>query len=1538
MPSRSLKVFFLRLLLVIVFGGGLIACSAINNSIGAPTSGISSLKPANVLTSAGTRVVLVRWNAVTDNAVSGYRVYRSLSASANFDQLVELATVTQYADRSVSLNTTYFYRIAAIDNRGNLSQFSDIVSATPSADTVAPATPQGATATALNRSIKLTWQLNSETDLIGYVIRRQADGGNFEQIATAGAVTQYTDSAVTVGVRYRYQIGAVDLSDNTSPFALTNEVVAAVDVTPPGAPIFASATALDGGAQLTWNTPTENDVAQYQLFRQTGSDAAVLVAQLGLVTGFQDSGLRNGTVYTYRLVAIDTAGNRSSTSNPISVTPEIDRTPPGMPQQLTAVGRPTSVLLAWQSRTEPDVSRYAVYRSAAGSSSVQYVGSVAPPSTIVQTNPFSASTASQILTYTDLGLQTGRTYTYYVSAIDRAGNESLRAGVIVVTDTDITAPTAPTPRSLYSVGSGTTADPYLADNGSVTLIWNSSPEADVNTYEIYEGTSPDFTPAASNKIGTVPATTLRYTRSGLTNSTTVYYRIIAVDDLQNKSAASDPVAFQPRADAVAPNPPQHIRTSAANNLIVITWDPPTDPNVVGTQVYYRTSLNQPFQLLSTLPATQNRFAHTDLVNNILYYYDVRFVGRTGIQSQSDTTIAATPVPDTTAPNPPAQISGISLSGKIRIYIQESDSIDVQFYQLFRQSSATGTRTLVHTWIPAERQSNGFYYFEDTVTPETPFYYTAVAVDYSNLTGASPQVVLSALADVDPPPKVLGTSVVAGSKSVLVSWSEITGVSDLAGYTIYRGTSTGSLTQIQAVSTVLQYTDSGLTNGVTYFYAVRARDTAGNLGPSSDVVSIAPTSSILPPTNLTLTELDQQVRLAWSAPSGSGISGYSLYRSSTSGGPYTKIIDLGLILNYTDTGLTNDLTYYYVMRSVNGTSDESTNSEEKSATPHPDRTPPPIPTGLAVQVGAVNGGVRITWSEVSASDLAGYQVEASNQPGGPYTVLSNSVGLTTNFIASGLNNGVRTYFVVKSRDFSGNISNASAEISAVPALDTTGPEVPSIGTPQFGSQRIRLIWSRIANTFNDFKEYVILRATIPGGPYTEIDTVPAIDTLTYTDTSADLANGTPYFYTLKSRDTSLNLSDPSAEVSATPRQLAAPTNIRTVGGHKKITVIWDKLTDTNVGSYVVYMSPLTDGPFTAQQSTSPSTNSATITNLTNGSTYYFYVKAVDPLSQSSPESVHVNDNPVQDVTAPRAPTDLTGTPSGTNINLEWNAPGDSDVIGYSIYRQTLGSSQFDFVASFNAQITEAHLNYTDTSSLPSTAYSYVVRAFDEAGNVGPSSNVIQVTPQNANFQKVRIQTRGAKMTIGNIYVSWYALSTDERNNTPGMDYEVSRYHAQSSVRSVTPFLPQSITTQVHAQGQTFVRITVSAPTTGWVGIAYKPSNADVSLNNCNIIVGYVSGGTTLIQDQFGTSSTTRRADADLGGQNNATLYEGSESGGRTTITFFIPLAKSDNFDQAFLNDNISEFPSQPNTFFLLSGPSDSFTGAPNVSIPIENFSF
>ena len=185
----------------------------------------------------------------------------------------------------------------------------------------------------------------------------------------------------------------------------------------------------------------------------------------------------------------------------------------------------------------------------------------------------------------------------------------------------------------------------------------------------------------------------------------------------------------------------------------------------------------------------------------------------------------------------------------------------------------------------------------------------------------------------PPATPSDLSATAGNAQVSLSWASSSGATS---YNVKRSTTAGGPYTTIASPTVITYVDTSLTNGTKYFYVVSAANSAGESANSAEVntTPTAPQTAPSTPTNLQATGGNAQISLAWSASTGA--TSYNVKRSTTSGGPYSKI-SAPTTTSYTDTGLTNGTKYFYVVSAVNSVG-ESANSSQASATPTATATP------------------------------------------------------------------------------------------------------------------------------------------------------------------------------------------------------------------------------------------------------------------------------------------------------------------------------------------------------------------------------------------------------------------------------------------------------------------------------------------------------------------------------------------------------------------------------------------------------------------------
>lgn len=174
---------------------------------------------------------------------------------------------------------------------------------------------------------------------------------------------------------------------------------------------------------------------------------------------------------------------------------------------------------------------------------------------------------------------------------------------------------------------------------------------------------------------------------------------------------------------------------------------------------------------------------------------------------------------------------------------------------------------------------------------------------------------------------------AGNGQIVLSWATGSGATS---YSIYRATTSKSegSTAYQSGITGTSYTDTGLTNGTTYYYTVAAVNSAGISAQSTEASAtpVAPASAPATPTALTATAGNDQVMLSWAGSANA--TSYSIYRATASGSEGNTAYQSGITgTSYTDTNLTNGTAYYYTVAAV-GSGGTSAQSIETSATPEP----------------------------------------------------------------------------------------------------------------------------------------------------------------------------------------------------------------------------------------------------------------------------------------------------------------------------------------------------------------------------------------------------------------------------------------------------------------------------------------------------------------------------------------------------------------------------------------------------------------------------
>lgn len=368
--------------------------------------------PTNLSASSpsGTTINLA-WTG--SSGATGYYIWRCSGAGCTTFTNVHTVSGTSYSDTGLAGLTTYVYQIQAYQTSGSTtitSAHSTSASATTGAQP--PTTPTNLKASPSGSSISLTWTASTDDVAIAnYTLQRCQGSGcsTFSALSTV-TTTSYTDSGVSQGVTYSYQVRATNTSNQQSGWSATATAMAPV-TTAPNAPGGLTGSASSWSTvNLSWSAATDPiagvSIAGYKIYRNGG--------QIGASGGttYTDGTTAPNSTYTYTVSAYDAWNNTSTQSGGVQVTTPPSPSP-SAPTGLTGTpASDTSITISWSAASDsggPGIGGYKIYRNGA------LVGS-------------SGGTS-----YTDTGLSTFSTYTYTVAAYDTFGTLSAQSAAASVT-------------------------------------------------------------------------------------------------------------------------------------------------------------------------------------------------------------------------------------------------------------------------------------------------------------------------------------------------------------------------------------------------------------------------------------------------------------------------------------------------------------------------------------------------------------------------------------------------------------------------------------------------------------------------------------------------------------------------------------------------------------------------------------------------------------------------------------------------------------------------------------------------------------------------------------------------------------------------------------------------------------------------------------------------------------------------------------------------------------------------------------------------
>jgi endoglucanase len=500
----------------------------------------------------------------------------------------------------------------------------------------------------------------------------------------------------------------------------------------------------------------------------------------------------------------------------------------------------------------------------------------------------------------------------------------------------------------------------------------------------------------------------------------------------------------------------------------------------------------------------------------------------------------------------------------------------------------------------------------------------------------------------------------------------------------------------------------------------------------------------PPTALTANPVSgAQIDLSWKVASGA--SSYNVKRSATTGGPYTTVATGVTAMGYSDTGLSASTTYYYVVSSVNGSTESGDSSETNATT---------MTYGTEIVDNADPTGVTIVGSWTSSTSASGYYRTNYIHDGNTGSSGGKSVAFTPNLPESGnydvylnwttganrasntpvdviYSGGTNTYSLnqqvggswqlignfsfnsgtdgsLKIRNDGANGYVIADAVEFVLSSTNRPPAAPTALTAAGGNLVVNLGWTQSASpgiTGNN----VYRSTTGSGGPYSVLARLAA--TNSYSDTA--VSAGDTYFYSVTATNGD-GESALSAYSGAAPTP-SAPSGLTATPGNNQAALIWSA--STGAASYNVKRATTSGGPYTTIAN--PTGTSYTDTTAVNGTTYYYVVSAVNGSGESA-NSTEVAATPSAPA-APAVPTSLTASAGHKKVTLTWTQSASPNIVSNNVYRATVNGGPYTLVATIAATTTFANSGLTT-----GTTYYYVVTAVNSSSQESPYSNQASAT--------------------------------------------------------------------------------------------------------------------------------------------------------------------------------------------------------------------
>ncbi|MDP4097814.1 pectinesterase family protein [Paenibacillus sp. P96] len=714
---------------------------------------------------------------------------------------------TVFDSVTMPLSETVYFGLAADASKPddevdkyNASTFSNAAATALDADY--PTAPSQLTATPGDQSVTLSWSEVEVADTYN-VLRSELPGGPYEQIAASVTEASYSDTGLIAGKTYYYIVNA----QNAKGISFASAEASAV---PEGEPETGSGTIYLVDDEFESEDPDTTPVG-YMVTPDPQDDAHKLV-----VTKVPENMTGNDSAKA--LMLFDNAAGNSQfvkrfTPQLGTVIIETDVAAPGWPgtsavlslQNDSGSRSPLTIEIRKPALPSPEPNYTMTYKLNGADHKLMN-----PPA---NNQWYNLKIVAKVATHTaDI----------YVDQVLMADDVPFQADVKQDGITRISAKTPGTGKgTIYYDNIKVYVEPVespkgllsVPGNGKVRLEWTAAENA--ASYNVKRS----VTDGGPYETIATDVTDVTYIDETVANGTTYYYVVTAMGTT-GESGASNQTSAAPSEESVKPQAPTGVTGNARSSQADLHWE--SVPYATHYTVKRSDSPEGPFVAVASQISSLT-FRDGGLENGATYYY---VISATSVAGESEDSVAVSVTPYSHLSTPAFTAKPVPGGAEL-----EWQSVPgAQAYDVKRADHPDGPYTIIAGGVASS------VYADSGLINGQPFYYKITAVSDATYSLDSMPIGVRPFQNDGTPAAPAALLAEPGDGSIDLSWEPATGADR---YSVRRSTSAaGPFVTVADDLESTQMTDSGLPNGVLYYYVVTASNEAGE-GASSVVISEMP---------------------------------------------------------------------------------------------------------------------------------------------------------------------------------------------------------------------------------------------------------------------------------------------------------------------------------------------------------------------------------------------------------------------------------------------------------------------------------------------------------------------------------------------------------------------------------------------------------------------------------------------------------------------------------------------------------------------------